>query len=814
MGDLFNGELTLDAAYDDIVRRIDSQLEGDRHIARMAITWVSCAYRPLNTAELRHALAFGRDDTYLDEDNIPDLTDVISVCAGLVVVDEASDVARLAHHTAQEYIAKVRETWMPGAQLEVALCCLTYLSFGEFKLGPCKSVDDFVERFARYPLLSYIASYLGEHIRPVQNDAWPKALLMMKDPQLVNSAFQASYTSFGGPSFSDYRPVIEGTHLAASLGLDIILRKLLGAGKNKVPNTQFLRVDEPDTEGKTPLAYAAGKGHESVVRLLLEEYKVNVGSLSSTKYTPLMQAVRNGHESVVKLFLSRDDADVNATNVYGMSALSLAAVAGHSGIVRLLTDTTVVDMGRESWEMWPSTLILAASVRQEDVARDILASHIDHTGVNDAIDGSGGTALHHVAAAGFESLVKLLLERGAAPNIADNNGRTPLIFVARTLLLSNDLTLSSFMPATASVEGAIKLLLSTGASNVAFKDKSYRTALSYAAESGQEGITKLILDASGVDINLKDYDGRTPLSYAAAKSSETNFRILLDAGSAASDVKDKKGRTPLSHAAEDGSDDIIRFLLNTPGIDVDSSDIDGKTPFSFAAQRSTTVAARLFLNTNLVDVGSRDQKGRTPLSYGAESGKEELVKLLLDTGHVNVDSADNSGRTPLSYAAEGGTDNLVKLFLDTGRVNVDAADESGLTPLMFAVGRMRSNATMVNLLIERGSDFAAVDNKKIPVQSHAARRGHLEIVEILIKNGAAVDVSDDYGRTPLFFATFAGNSSLVRLLLEHGANVFGVDSKGRTPLSMAEDFKNWTVVAVLSEWVMGQGLTINYGEYQ
>ena len=39
----------------------------------------------------------------LDEDNLPEIEDMLSACAGLVTVDEESDVVRLIHYTAGEY---------------------------------------------------------------------------------------------------------------------------------------------------------------------------------------------------------------------------------------------------------------------------------------------------------------------------------------------------------------------------------------------------------------------------------------------------------------------------------------------------------------------------------------------------------------------------------------------------------------------------------------------------------------------------------------------------------------------------------------
>lgn len=61
------------------------------------------AKRQLTISELQHALAVEQGAPELDKENIPQVEDMVSVCAGLVMVDEKSNFIRLVHYMRQDY---------------------------------------------------------------------------------------------------------------------------------------------------------------------------------------------------------------------------------------------------------------------------------------------------------------------------------------------------------------------------------------------------------------------------------------------------------------------------------------------------------------------------------------------------------------------------------------------------------------------------------------------------------------------------------------------------------------------------------------
>jgi hypothetical protein len=55
-------------------------------MATEVLSWVTCARRPLTMLELLHALAVELGESKFYEDNLPDLDNIISVCAGLIII--------------------------------------------------------------------------------------------------------------------------------------------------------------------------------------------------------------------------------------------------------------------------------------------------------------------------------------------------------------------------------------------------------------------------------------------------------------------------------------------------------------------------------------------------------------------------------------------------------------------------------------------------------------------------------------------------------------------------------------------------------
>jgi hypothetical protein len=82
---------------------------------------------------------------------------------------------------------------------------------------------------------------------------------------------------------------------------------------------------------------------------------------------------------------------------------------------------------------------------------------------------------------------------------------------------------------------------------------------------------------------------------------------------------------------------------------------------------------------------------------------------------------------------------------------------------------------------------------------HAVTRGHVSVVQQLLKAGVNVNVRTSDGKTPLMMAAAKGYSDLAKVLLDGGADANVVDGNGGTALKIALDHGFTRTAEILRE---------------
>jgi ankyrin repeat protein len=495
------GSDAYDQAYENAMKRIREQDADGEKLAKQALMWITCARRPLTTAELQHGIAVRPGKSDFDEKSQPDIEDIVSVCAGLVTVDEESNIIRLVHYTTQEYFERTQKRWFPDAETDIAKTCVTYLSFDAFNTGFCLTDKEFEVRLQENVLYDYAARNWGHHARTASTEVENLILSFLESGAKLSACTQAMMASkhYSSRLYNSQQAPghLTGLHLAAFFGLEEVINALLK--KSHSP-------DLKDSYGRTPLSWASRNGQEVIVELLLGIKGIKPDSKDNWGQTPLSWAARNGHETVVKLLLTVHSIDPDSKASDRRTPLSWAAANGSEAIVMMLLGTKGVEP--DSKDIWDQTpLSWAARNGHEAVAKLLLAKN----GVNIVSKSKyGRTPLSLAAVKGCEAVLKLLLATdGVEPDSKDNNGQTPLSWAARK-----------------GHQSAVKLLLTTGGVDPDSKDNRGQTPLTWAARNGYGEVVKLLLATDGVELDPKDEDGHTPLWWAASRGHEAVVKLL------------------------------------------------------------------------------------------------------------------------------------------------------------------------------------------------------------------------------------------------------------------------------------------------
>jgi ankyrin repeat protein len=126
-----------------------------------------------------------------------------------------------------------------------------------------------------------------------------------------------------------------------------------------------------------------------------------------------------------------------------------------------------------------------------------------------------------------------------------------------------------------------------------------------------------------------------------------------------------------------------------------------------------------------------------------------------------------------------------------------STEQPSLELQLHAAARAGDVAALKNLLRYGDVDVDAKNYEAETALSQAARDGHRDVVELLLKAGADPNRKSDAGRTPLAWAAQNGDEEMVKLLLRWGADPNVLSDTGRTPLSWAAQNGHEGVVRAL-----------------
>lgn len=365
-------------------------------------------------------------------------------------------------------------------------------------------------------------------------------------------------------------------------------------------------------DGITTLHAASWGGHTGVVSALLakayetansEDLKKFLNARNSHGKTALLDAAQRGHEKIVKELLDKYDADYLTKNNHGHSALHFACWEGHTEVVSLLLQFASAKLSREQFSKflnhrntWGITALLdAADHGRLDIVQIFRENQY---GADYQIpNNSDVAALQSSAYRGHKEIVDFLLKTASEDlppeqfqNFIDHGnkwGKTALMDAAER-----------------NRPEIIDLLLDHSA-DYSLHDNTGFTALHYCAFRNHMAAVRALLERASRDrtddgdkfkrfLNRQSDNNRaTALRDAAIQKHTKVATYLLDFGPAY-DLVDSGKRTALHHAVERWDVDFALALLEYAGRDpdrerfrrfMDARDENGETVWKGANKR-------------------------------------------------------------------------------------------------------------------------------------------------------------------------------------------------------------------------------------
>ncbi|KAK0655664.1 ankyrin repeat-containing domain protein [Cercophora newfieldiana] len=713
--------------------------------ARDLLTWTTFAFEPLTTFELGIGVELSQDATEEDVEDIffDDIQDDIRQFSLLFAYRE-HDI-KFWH-----VFSGMRKPPTPdeaaAAHGELARLCLRYLSFPQViqkakEMCGCYislDLDQPPPMRPRNDLISYAVLYWPQHYALATGSNRPKeeAVAFLKN--------EASRIAWWSTRY------VLSNHMVRW-------------------NRGYL----------SPLPIAAMTGLDDLVEALLQDEEKS--SFSANVGMALVEAVRAGHASTAKLLLKASKPGKDDLR----DAISAAASQGDSATLKGL-----IALGLEvDGFLWPAGLFpRIAWLGFGDSAKLLLDGGVKIPASNNTLETS---PLHCAIQARHRSMVSLLLNAKCDAEGLDENGHPAL---ARA--------------ASQGCPDIVKLLLAAGANTETETSvglKPVQLAVRYARPLALRALlegganTEVGFDRP-VDPDSDSNDDRTnakPLPLAAMNGYTECVRTLLEHGADVKALLD--GKTALWHAAYNGYIEIARLLLDKDA-DPNENPEDADPILVAVIGSSLDSSVVMELTKLLIEHGARvDQQDvagtwrSNPLSRAAGQNNVELVQFLLDKG-----SSPNIGagltEIPLYVAAYDGNEEILKLLLKHG-ADVNIMGSWDWTPLHASY----DHADIVQALLEGGADIdkqsqngtvtylASKHNQEDTLRVLLAHdpKPNLEL-ELVYRDDSDLGLEEaEDGMTPLCIACKNGHVNIIKLLLENGAKADHRTKDGSFPLEFA-----------------------------
>lgn len=241
-------------------------------------------------------------------------------------------------------------------------------------------------------------------------------------------------------------------------------------------------------------------------------------------------------------------------------------------------------------------------------------------------------------------------------------------------------------------------------------------------------------------------------------------------------------KSTLLHAAcFSGNQTLIELMLGGT-LGLDCADTNGNTPLHYAAHGNQPHIL-IDLIEKGANINATNSRNQTALQFAVKEGFLECVRRLTSDLRLKRNIQDDMGNTPLHVAIAGMNEEMVNVLADLPKVNFALQNKYGLNTLHMAA--LTGNVRAAEKILSKTKDLVNVqqENQGFAALHFAAVNGHGTLVDTLLKQESCkVDLLTKYQETALLLAAREGHWDIVQSLIKAGANINRADRLGNTAL--------------------------------
>lgn len=261
---------------------------------------------------------------------------------------------------------------------------------------------------------------------------------------------------------------------------------------------------------------------------------------------------------------------------------------------------------------------------------------------------------------------------------------------------------------------------------------------------------KSFLELPKVDINYSDR-GSTALRCAASVGNPEYVKLLIEKDAKLD--KESYGYNVLHVAAAKGHAECIKILIDK-GYDLKLGGRDYRSPLESILQLENIECIKILIESKHLSIDDE-----TLLRCAVKLGNINCVKYLIES-----QCNENSQQALLHFAAQAQNTDMIKLLLDA-KVDPNIQNKIGQTALYSVIENMGKDIIRKSLWGPNKIWFMKIDHRVQLLEKPC------ENIEIMLANGAKLDIVDKNGNTPLHCVVFQYNNSYdIDSFHAHGVN--------------------------------------------